>query len=83
MAVTKIFVENLPKIMDIKFTAHMEEDLDKIAHGELDRDKLLKNFINFKKDLEKIQVKTAKRRAGNQLKLPVLNVKNKTGYSIW
>ena len=31
MTVTKILVENLPKIMDIKFTAHMEEHLDKVA----------------------------------------------------
>lgn len=50
--VTHLLVDNLPKIMDVKFTAHMEEDLDKIAQGELDRDKLLTTFYtDFSKDL--------------------------------
>lgn len=53
MAVVKILVENLPDIMDSKFTAHMEEDLDKIAHGDVKRDKILKEFWKtFEKDLE-------------------------------
>ncbi len=53
-AVTNLLVENLPKIMDTKFTAHMEEDLDKISQGELERDQLLKEFYsNFEEDLNK------------------------------
>jgi DNA topoisomerase I len=53
MTVTKLLTQNLPKIMDIKFTAHMEEDLDKIAQGELERDTLLKEFYkDFQKDLK-------------------------------
>lgn len=53
MAVTKMLVDNLPQIMDLAFTAHMEEDLDKIANGNLDRDKLLKKFYKtFKHDLD-------------------------------
>jgi len=53
MAVTDLLVQNLPKIMDPQFTAHMEEDLDKIAQGDIQRDALLKNFYaTFKKDLE-------------------------------
>ncbi len=52
MAVTKSLVTNLPKIMDIGFTATMEEDLDKIASGELERDKLLRDFHKtFETDL--------------------------------
>lgn len=47
MALVKLLEEHLPGIMDVNFTAHMEEDLDKIAQGELDRDKLL---IAFYKD---------------------------------
>ncbi len=55
-AVTKLLVENLPHIMDTKFTAHMEEDLDKIASGELERDKLLKSFYKkFQEDLKKFK----------------------------
>lgn len=53
MTITNMLVENLPKIMDTKFTANMEEDLDKIANGDLERDKLLKEFYKtFKKDLK-------------------------------
>ena len=52
MLVTKVLSENFSHIMNIKFTALMEEDLDKIAEGELDRDKLLNSFWeNFEKDL--------------------------------
>jgi len=62
MMVTKMLVENLPEIMDIKFTAHMEEDLDKIAQGELNRDEVLIGFYNgFEKHLEKFKGKDGKR----------------------
>lgn len=53
MTVTELLTQNLPKIMDPKFTAHMEEDLDKIANGDMQRDILLKDFYaTFQKDLE-------------------------------
>lgn len=52
MAVTKMLKENFSHIMDTKFTAHMEEDLDKIAEGNLERDALLNNFYeHFEKEL--------------------------------
>jgi len=60
--VTNMLVENLPKIMNIKFTAHMEEDLDKIAKGEVKRDDLLKEFYEaFQKDLDKFRGTKKKR----------------------
>ncbi len=53
MTVTSLLIKNLPRIMDIKFTALMENDLDKIAHGDLGRDELLKGFYTqFQHDLE-------------------------------
>jgi DNA topoisomerase-1 len=56
MAVTKLLVENLPNIMDARFTAAMEEDLDKVAHGTLQRDELLHNFHEvFEKQLATFQ----------------------------
>lgn len=62
MMVTKMLVENLPDIMDLKFTAQMEEELDKVAQGDLDRDVLLKEFYKtFQKDLEKFKGKDGKR----------------------
>src|SRR3546814_3921414 len=44
--VTKMLSQNLSKIMDLKFTANMEKDLDKIANGELQRDNLINLFNN-------------------------------------
>ena len=35
MIVTDYLVKNFPQILDYKFTAHVEEDFDKIAEGEL------------------------------------------------
>ena len=35
MIVTDYLVKNFPQILDYKFTAHVEEDFDKIADGEL------------------------------------------------
>lgn len=53
MVVNKLLVTNLPDIMDLKFTAHMEEDLDKVAQGDLERDALLQQFYKtFQKDLK-------------------------------
>lgn len=61
MAVTKMLTENLPKIMDVKFTANMEEELDQIEKGDLERDKLLREFWNdFSKDLEEFKGKKGK-----------------------
>jgi len=51
-AVTNMLVKNLPRIMDPKFTANMEEDLDKIAQSEIERDKVLREFYTeFQKEL--------------------------------
>lgn len=62
MAVTKLLVENLPNIMDARFTAAMEEDLDKIAHGTLERNELLLNFWHaFEKQLEAFRGEKVKR----------------------
>lgn len=64
MAVTKLLNENLPKIMDTKFTATMELDLDKIAGGQLKRDTLLREFYKtFTKDLEGFRGSTTKKPA--------------------
>ena len=62
MTVTKMLVENLPKIMDVKFTAHMEEHLDKVAQGELDRDTLLRGFYEpFTQDVQTFKGQEGKR----------------------
>ena len=42
--VTRFLEENFGDLVDFEFTAKMEEDLDRIALGELDRSSWLKNF---------------------------------------
>lgn len=64
IVVTKMLNENLPKIMNVGFTASMEEKLDKIASGDLERDTLLKNFYkDFEKDLKAFK--------GEEVKKPI------------
>ena len=51
--VCDLLVEYFPKILDLKFTAQMEEELDKIEEGKYDRVKVLNNFyLPFKSHLE-------------------------------
>ncbi|MBN1549677.1 type I DNA topoisomerase [Candidatus Babeliales bacterium] len=58
MTVSKLLSDNLPKIMKISFTAQMEQELDKIEHEKLDRDKLLRTFYQeFEEDLEEFRGK--------------------------
>ncbi len=62
--VSNMLTEHLPDIINVSFTAHMEEDLDKIAEGKIKRDKVLNEFyIPFKKDLEVWAGKDGKKRA--------------------
>jgi DNA topoisomerase-1 len=50
--VNDMLVEHLPDIVNVTFTAKMEEDLDKIAEGTVKRDDVLNGFYGkFKKDL--------------------------------
>jgi len=61
MHVTKLLTEHLPKVMDVKFTATMEEDLDAIAKGDASRDAILKAFYkDFEKDVEAFAGKEGK-----------------------
>ena len=44
MVVTDFLVERFPKILDLKFTAHMEDELDEIAPAKEDMVKVLDEF---------------------------------------
>ena len=51
--VNDLLVVSFPDILDVEFTAQMEESLDKIEEGEKNWDDALKEFYTpFKKDLE-------------------------------
>jgi DNA topoisomerase-1 len=44
--VTDLLVEHFPKIMDFKFTAHMEDELDEVATAKVDMVKVLDEFYH-------------------------------------
>lgn len=51
--VSDLLVENFPDIFNVEFTAHMEEELDRIAEGELEWTGAMGEFYGpFKKSLE-------------------------------
>jgi DNA topoisomerase I len=53
MLVTDQLVKYFPKIMDFKFTAHMEDELDEIASAKMDMVKVLDEFYHpFQEDLK-------------------------------
>jgi len=50
--VNKLLVQHFPEIVDVKFTAKMEEDLDEVAENKKDWVGILRNFYNpFNKNL--------------------------------
>ncbi|MBI2593003.1 MAG: type I DNA topoisomerase [Candidatus Colwellbacteria bacterium] len=51
--VNGVLTENFPKIVDIQFTARMEEELDEVAEGKGNWQELIKDFYGpFSKNLE-------------------------------
>jgi DNA topoisomerase-1 len=44
MLVNDFLLEHFPQIMDYKFTAHIEEELDEIANGKIDYHEMLEEF---------------------------------------
>ena len=59
--VCEMLVEYFPKIMDEKFTAFMEEELDEIAEGKIDKIKVLEDFYQpFKASLDFAQANIKK-----------------------
>ncbi len=59
--VCDMLVEYFPEIMDVKFTALMEEELDQIAEGRLSKEKVLKDFYApFKENLDFAQANIVK-----------------------
>jgi len=56
--INDLLVENFPSIVDEKFTAHMEEELDQIEEGKLNWVSTLKEFYNpFEATLKNAQEK--------------------------
>ncbi|MDD4953468.1 MAG: type I DNA topoisomerase [Candidatus Omnitrophica bacterium] len=59
--VCDLLVEYFPKVMDVNFTAQMEEELDEVEEGRLDRLKVLQDFyVPFKANLDFAQANIKK-----------------------
>jgi len=64
LIVNNILVKHFPRIVDIKFTANMEKDLDKIAEGEEKWTKISENFYKpFDKNLQEKYKEVEKKEA--------------------
>lgn len=72
--VSDILVKHFPEVVDIKFTAHMEEDLDKIAEGKKEWRPVIKEFWGpFKENLDKKSLELSKEKIAvekTELKCP-------------
>ena len=54
--VTELLIKHFPKVLDIKFTAYLEEELDEVEEGKIDWVKVLKDFYTpFKVAYERAQ----------------------------
>jgi DNA topoisomerase-1 len=54
--VNKLLVENFPEVLDVAFTARMEEELDKVEEGSMPWVEVIRDFYaTFSKSLEKAQ----------------------------
>jgi len=59
--VCDMLVVYFPKVMDVQFTARMEEELDAIAEGQLSKEKVLEDFyVPFKESLDFAQANIVK-----------------------
>lgn len=59
--VNDMLVENFPEIVDIKFTSHIEEELDDVAEGKMNWRELCREFYTpFKKNLDEKEASVEK-----------------------
>ncbi len=78
MLVNDFLLENFPRIMDYKFTAHVEDELDEIANGETDWHEMLREFYYpFKKRVDET-IETSERVYGER----ILGTDPKTGKQV-
>ncbi len=67
MVVTDLLKDHFEKIVDVKFTAGMEESLDKVEHGNSKWQKILEDFYN---DFESSLTAAETTLEGQKLKVP-------------
>ncbi|MBI5825293.1 MAG: type I DNA topoisomerase [Chloroflexi bacterium] len=63
--VNDLMVQYFPEVVDLNFTAHMEEDLDKIADGEMTWTDAIREFYEpFSEDIKKAQAEMPVTKSG-------------------
>ncbi len=67
MVVTDLLKEHFERIVDVKFTAGMEESLDKIEHGDFKWEKILEDFYG---DFERSLTTAESALEGQKIKVP-------------
>jgi DNA topoisomerase-1 len=67
MLVNDFLLEHFPQIMDYKFTAHVEEELDEIANGEMDYHEMLDEFYSPFKEKVEHTIETSERVSGERI----------------
>ena len=69
--VNRILLEHFPGIIDLQFTARLEEDLDHVAEGKCKWQELVRAFYEvFEKDLAQAQEQIAKKVFGDDTRCP-------------
>ena len=69
--VNTILVANFPDILDLEFTARIEQDLDRVEAGELEWHEFLRAFyVTFEKDLNVAQKRMIAELVGENAKCP-------------
>ena len=69
--------ERFPNIVNVKFTAGMEEDLDKVEHGDEEWVELLDNFYeDFNETLKKAKTEMEELKFSLKRMKPILSAKN-------
>lgn len=70
-AVNTLLVGNFPDILDLGFTARMEEELDEVEEGRFEWHQLLREFYGeFSKDLESAQKRVMDEATGGEANCP-------------
>lgn len=67
MLVNDFLLEHFPQIMDYQFTAHIEEELDEIANGEMDYHEMLNEFYPPFKEKVEHTIETSERVSGERV----------------
>ncbi len=78
MLVNDFLKEHFPKIMDYKFTAHVEEELDDIATGKMDWHKMLDEFYHPFHEKVEHTIENSERATGER----ILGTDPKTGKQV-